>query len=211
MEILLREIFYNKFWLSRAASRDRTGDLRIRSLTLYLLISKISVKIPGRLEIPNSEYNSRSTSVTKINCKWCPIHWNCIKIENFQISGKFLEEKLQNNWNLEVLSWKLRSVTKTEWKWYPVHPNWSKSANIWEFPDFQKISGKIPEKLEFWNSDSTIMLSDLNWVGNIPKMSKLVQTSQFLGFSRFPDFQFPDSRKFQMSSKVCNFFVNMLH
>ena len=86
-------------------------------------------------------------------------------------------------------------MTKTEWKWYPVHQNWSKSAHFWEFPDLQKISGKIPEKLEFWNSDSTIMLSDLNWVGNIPKMSKFVQTSQFLGISRLSENFWQNSRK----------------
>ena len=81
---------------------------------------------------------------------------------------------------------------------YPIHQNWSKSANIWEFPDFWKISGKIPEKLEFWNSDSTIMLSDLNWVGNIPKMTKLVQTSPFLGISRFPENFWQNSRKIEI-------------
>ena len=68
--------------------------------------------------------------------------------------------------------------------------------------DFQISNFQIPEKLEIWNSEFKIKLSDLNWVGKIPNILKLAKTSQFLAVSRFPDFQFPNSRNFQMSSKV---------
>ena len=79
--------------------------------------------------------------------------------ENFQIPRKFLQTFLEN-WNFEILSLKSISVTKVEWKWYPICWNWPKTANSWEFPDFQKISGKIPEIYEFWNSDFKINFSD---------------------------------------------------
>ena len=105
-------------------------------------------------------------------------------------------------WKLDILSAKSISVTRIKWKWCPIHWNWPNIANSGKFPDFQKISGKIPEKLEFWNSDFKIKLSDLNWVGKIPNILKLAKTSQFPGVSRFPDSQFPNSRNFQMPPKV---------
>ena len=70
-----------------------------------------------------------------------------------------------------------------------------KKANSGEFPDFQNISGKNPEKWEMWNFEFKIKFSDLNWVRKIPNILKLAQTSQFPGISGFPDFKFPDSRK----------------
>ena len=65
-------------------------------------------------------------------------------LENFQISGKFLE-KFLDNWNFEILSSKSSSVTKTEWEKYPIHWNWSKSANSRQFPDFPISRFQIPE------------------------------------------------------------------
>ena len=64
---------------------------------------------------------------------------------------------------------------------------WPKIANSGEFPDFQKISGKIPEKLEFQKSEFKIKLSHLNKEGRILNILKLAQTSQFQGISRFPE------------------------
>ena len=89
--------------------------------------------------------------------------------------------------------------------------NWPKTAISWELPDFRKISGKISGQLEFWNSALKIKFSDKNWVGKIPITLKLVKIRQFQAISRFPDFQIPDSRKSQMSPKVCKIIVNMLY
>ena len=71
--------------------------------------------------------------------------------------------------------------------WCPICWNWPKKANSGEFPDFQKMSGKCLEKLEFWNSDFKIKLSDINWVGKIPNIMKLAKTRQFPEISRFPE------------------------
>ena len=131
-------------------------------------------------------------------------------LENFQISRKFLE-RFQKYMNFEILTSKSISVTKIEWKWYPMCWNWPKTAISWELPDFRKISGKISGQLEFWNSELKIKFSDKNWVGKIPNTLKLVKISQFQAISRFPDFQIPDSRKSQMSPKVCKIIVNMLY
>ena len=81
--------------------------------------------------------------------------------------------------------------------------NWSKPDHFWEFPNFQEIFGKIPEWFEFWNSDFTINLCDLNWVGIMPKKSKLVQIRPFLGVSRNPNFQFSNCRKI----RILNFWL----
>ena len=69
-------------------------------------------------------------------------------LENFQISGKFLE-KFLDNWNFEILSSKSSSVTKIEWEKYPIHWNWSKSVNFREFPDYRKsqMSPKVCKKI----------------------------------------------------------------
>ena len=60
-------------------------------------------------------------------------------LENFQISGKFLE-KFLDNWNFEILSSKSSSVTKTEWEKDPIHRKLDKISQfqaISRFPDFQ--------------------------------------------------------------------------
>ena len=142
--------------------------------------------------------SAKSISVTKIKWKWCPIHWNWPNIAN---SGKFPDiqkiswKKSRKILRFDILSAKSISVTEIKWKWCPIHRNWWKKANSGEFPDFQNISGKNPEKWEMWNSEFKIKFCDLNWVRKIPNILELAQTSQFPGISRFPDFQFPDSRK----------------
>ena len=78
----------------------------------------------------------------------------------------------------------------------------TKNSKFRKFPIFKKNLGKIPEKFEIWISEFKIKVSDLNWVGKIPHTLKLAKTSQFMGGSRNPDFQFPNSRNFQMSPKV---------
>ena len=95
--------------------------------------------------------------------------------------------KISENWNFEIHSSKSISVTKTEWEWYPICWTWAKKANSTEFPDFQKNSGRISGKLEFWNSELKIDFSDQNWVGMIPNMLDLALKSQFQRFSRFPE------------------------
>ena len=114
--------------------------------------------------------------------------------KNFQSFRKVLENFLVKL-NFEILNSKSISVTKTEWKWYPICWNWPKTANSRDFPNFQKISGRISGKPKFWNSELKINFSDQNWVGMIPNMLELAQNSKFQATSRFPDFQIPDFKK----------------
>ena len=114
--------------------------------------------------------------------------------KHFQIFRKVLEN-FSGKLNFEILNSKSISVTKTEWKWYPICWNWPKTANSRDFPNFQKISGRISGKLKFWISEHKIKLSDKNWEGKIPNTLKLVKISQFQATSRFPNFQIPDFRK----------------
>ena len=76
-------------------------------------------------------------------------------------------------------------------------PNILKLDKSSQFPgisSFQISNFQIPEKVEIWNSDFKIKLSDLNWVGKIPNILKLAKTSQFLRIWRFPisRFQIPE-------------------
>ena len=91
------------------------------------------------------------------------------------------QKKLRKILKFDILSAKSISVTEIKWKWYPIHRNWSKKANSGEFPDFQKISGKNPEKLEIWNSEFKIKFCNLHWVGKIPNILKLAKKQPIPG------------------------------
>ena len=68
-----------------------------------------------------------------------------------------------------------------------------------QIPENFQISRIFLEKIQkngkFEKSEFKIKFCDVNWLGKIPNILKLAQTSQFPGISRFPDVQFPDSRK----------------
>ena len=99
-----------------------------------------------------------------------------------EISGNF-----QKIWNFEILSSRSILVTKIEWELYLICWYLPKTANSWEFPDFSKISGNILAKLEFWNFEFKIDISDQKCVELIPNMLQFAQNSNFQRISRFPE------------------------
>ena len=114
--------------------------------------------------------------------------------KHFQIFRKVLEN-FSGKLNFEILNSKSISVTKTEWKWYPICWNWPKTAHSRDFPDFQKISGRISGKLEFWISEHRV--TKTKWE-KYPTHWNWSKISQFHGNSRTQEFKFqiPDIIEF---------------